>query len=139
MRHIDIGRVTAIYPERATARVLFEDKGGEVIVSRELPLVGRGSMRVMDYWIPSIDELVVCVFVEGGAKQGYILGSIFNDINKVPVNIASVRHVEFEDGAFVQYDARTQNMTIQLVGNGTLEIRGRIIADEFISRNGGTP
>lgn len=139
MRHIDIGRVTAIYPERATARVLFEDKGGEVIVSRELPLVGRGSMRVMDYWIPSIDELVVCVFVEGGAKQGYILGSIFNDIDKVPVNSASVRHVEFEDGAFVQYDARTQNMTIQLVGTGTLDIRGRIIADEFISRNGGTP
>lgn len=137
MRHVDIGRVSAIYPERATARVLFEDKGGEEVVSRELALVGRGSIRVKDYWIPKIDELVVCIFVEGSAKQGYILGSIFNDIDQVPIKGESKRHVEFEDGAFVQYDTKTKNMTIKLVGDGTLDIKGRVIADEFRTRNGG--
>lgn len=137
MRHVDIGRVSAIYPERATARVLFEDKGGEEVVSRELALVGRGSIRVKDYWIPKIDELVVCIFVEGSAKQGYILGSIFNDIDQVPIKDESKRHIEFEDGAFVQYDTKTKNMTIKLVGNGTLDIKGRVIADEFRTRNGG--
>lgn len=138
MRQVDIGRVSAIYPDRATARVLFEDKGGEEVVSRELSIVVKGSVRVKDYWMPKVDELVVCIFVEGSAKQGYILGSIFNEVDKVPVKDELKRHIEFEDGAFVQYDTKTKNMTIHLVGNGTLEVRGRIIADQFTTRNGGT-
>lgn len=138
MRHVDIGRVSAIYPDRATVRVLFEDKGGEEIVSRELPLVGRGSIRTKDYWMPGIDELVVCIFVEGGAKQGYVLGSIFNDVDKTPVREATKRHIEFEDGAYVQYDSNTKNMTINLVGNGILDIKGHMIADQITTRNGGT-
>ncbi|AYP68508.1 baseplate assembly protein V [Exiguobacterium phage vB_EalM-137] len=138
MRQVDIGRVSAIYPDRATARVLFEDKGGEEVVSRELSIVVKGSVRVKDYWIPKVDELVVCVFTEGSSKQGYILGSIFNDIDMVPINEESKRHIEFEDGAFVQYDMVTKNMTIKLVGNGTLDVRGKIIADQFTTRNGGT-
>lgn len=138
MRHVDIGRVSAIYPARATVRVLFEDKGGEEVVSRELSIVGRGSIRTKDYWIPKIDELVVCIFVEGSAKQGYVLGSIFNDVDKVPVKEETKRHIEFEDGTYVQYDSKTKNMTIQLVGNGTLDVKGRIIADQFTTRNGGT-
>ncbi|KAB2864651.1 MAG: baseplate assembly protein [Exiguobacterium chiriqhucha] len=138
MRHVDIGRVSSIYPERATVRVLFEDKGGEEVVSRELPIVGRGSVGVKDYWLPKIDEMVVCIFVEGSAKQGYVLGSIFNEIDNVPVIEATKRHVEFEDGAYVQYDTKTKNMTIQLVGDGTMDVKGRIIADQFTTRNGGT-
>lgn len=138
MRHVDIGRVSSVYPDRATVRVLFEDKGGDEVVSRELPIVGKGSVRVKDYWLPKVDEMVVCIFVEGSAKQGYVLGSIFNDVDKVPVNEETKRHIEFEDGAFVQYDMKNKNMTINLVGNGTLDIKGRIIADQFITRNGGT-
>lgn len=138
MRQVDIGRVSAIYPDRGTARVLFEDKGGEEVVSRELSIVVKGSVRVKDYWMPRVDELVVCIFVEGSAKQGYILGSIFNDVDKVPVKEESKRHIEFEDGAFVQYDMKTKNMTINLVGNGTLDVRGKIIADQYTTRIGET-
>ena len=55
---IRIGRVSSIDVNTNTARVAFSDK--DDLVSGNLMIVNRGSMVDKDYWIPDIDEQVLC-------------------------------------------------------------------------------
>ncbi|UAT29500.1 hypothetical protein K7T73_12910 [Bacillus badius] len=62
---IGIGRISAIYPERGTAKVYREDKG---VVTGELIIMKRG-----DLWEPQVGDMVLCVFLPR-SSAGYILG-----------------------------------------------------------------
>lgn len=137
MRQIDIGRISAVYPERATARVLFDDRGVEGVVSRELPIISKGSMGVKDYWMPEVNEMVLCAFLEGGGRQGFIIGTFFNEADPVPVTSEKIRHLAFPDGASIEYDMRSKVMTVVLPENGVLDIKGTVSVEDLIVRNGG--
>jgi phage baseplate assembly protein V len=137
MRQVDIGRISAVYPERATARVLFDDYGSDGIVSRELSIISKGSMGTKDYWIPEVNEMVLCVFLAGSQKQGFVVGTFFNDIDRVPVSAKQVRHLSFPDGASVEYDTRSKVMSITLPSGGTLDVKGTLSVDKLIVREGG--
>lgn len=137
MRQIDIGRVSAVYPERATARVLFDNQGADGIVSRELPIISKGSMQTKDFWMPEINEMVLCAFLEGSGRQGFVIGTFFNEVDQVPVTSGRIRHLSFSDGASVEYDLRSKVMTIVLAEGGALDIKGAVSVDELTVRNGG--
>lgn len=68
---VAIGKVSAIYPERKTAKVFREDKN---IVTDELPILDRG-----DNWLPKMHEYVVCFFLPRSSSKGYILGADRSD------------------------------------------------------------
>lgn len=74
---IRIGRVSSIDVNTNTARVAFSDK--DDLVSGNLMIVNRGSMVDKDYWIPDIDEQVLCLMQPNasgkGLNDGFILGS----------------------------------------------------------------
>jgi phage baseplate assembly protein V len=106
---IDVGTVSSIYPERCTARVFFEDKN---MVSKELPIVVRGAQDNKDYWMPAIGEQVLCLFLPNGNGEGFILGAIYNDEDLPPVQNEKKRHIQFEDGAFFEYDPNTHVLTL---------------------------
>lgn len=59
------GRVSAVYPERRTAKVVRDDRG---TVTGELSILDRG-----DNWLPVVGEYVVALRVPR-SSSGYILG-----------------------------------------------------------------
>ncbi|MGE6379543.1 hypothetical protein [Peribacillus muralis] len=63
-----IGIVSAVYPDRMTAKVYQEDKE---IVTAELDILDRG-----DNYLPSVGDSVWCLFLPAGASAGCILGGV---------------------------------------------------------------
>ncbi|QPA33368.1 phage baseplate assembly protein V [Thermaerobacillus caldiproteolyticus] len=106
---MDVGRVSSIYPERCTARVYFEDKN---MVSRELQVAVRGAQNNKDFWMPAIGEQVICLFSPNGNGEGFIIGAVYNDEDKPPVQTEKKRHIQFEDGAFFEYDVSNHVLTL---------------------------
>lgn len=125
---IRVGRVSSVYPERCTARVVFDDR--DDLVSYELTPLGRGSYRTKDYWMPDLDEQVLCLFLPNGNAEGFILGTRFNDEDKPPVEEKEKRHLRFADGTFIEYDQKTHTLTIDLLpSNGTVVINGHLVVN----------
>ncbi|MDX8367788.1 phage baseplate assembly protein V [Cytobacillus sp. IB215665] len=131
------GIVKTIYPDRCTARVAFEDE--EDLLSDELQIVVRGSLKNKAYWMPKVGEHVFCSFTKQG--KGYILGSIYSEEDKPPVIDEGKRHITFEDGTTVEYDTKTHTLSIQSNGSininaaGNINVTGDVVADGISLKN----
>lgn len=129
---VRIGRVSSINAAANTAKVVFTDKNE--LVSGELMIVNRGSMADKDYWLPDIDEQVLCLMLPNNSGQGlnagFILGSFFSAEDAPQENSADVRAVKFGDGTIVKHDRSTGNLSIKATGDisiiagGAVTIRG---------------
>lgn len=132
---VRIGRVSSINAAANTAKVVFTDKNE--LVSGELMIVNRGSMADKDYWLPDIDEQVLCLMLPNNSGQGlnagFILGSFFSAEDAPQENSADVRAVKFGDGTIVKHDRSTGNLSIKATGNinimaaGTVTIQGAAV------------
>lgn len=132
---IRIGRVSSIDVNTNTARVAFSDK--DDLVSGNLMIVNRGSMVDKDYWIPDIDEQVLCLMLPNksgqGLNEGFILGSFFSAEDPQQESSADVRAVKFSDGTVVKHDRKTGNLTINATGDisiiagGAVTIKGAVV------------
>lgn len=132
---IRIGRVSSVDFNTNTARVAFSDK--DDLVSGNLMIVNRGSMADKDYWIPDIDEQVLCLMMPNksglGLNEGFILGSFFSAEDAPQERSADVRAVKFGDGTVIKHDRSTGNLTINATGDidisagGSVTIRGETV------------
>ena len=70
---------------------------GTVIVTRpdqdnrttaELYVVSRGTKKTKDYWMPAIDDQVLCLLLPNvsgkGPGTGYVLGAIYSETDRLP-------------------------------------------------------
>ncbi|MCI6937310.1 MAG: phage baseplate assembly protein V [Clostridiales bacterium] len=118
-RVIRIGNVSSVNPETMSCRVVFPDMDDNV--SAELPLLNTGSAYCKEYWLPVVNEQVVCLMLpnDGGTgnNEGIILGSFFNDVDKPVKTGPGIRRIDFGDGSYVEHDSNTGNLTIQATGN----------------------
>ena len=132
---IRIGRVSSIDVNTNTARVAFSDK--DDLVSGKLMIVNRGSMVDKDYWIPDIDEQVLCLMLPNksglGLNEGFILGSFFSAEDAPQERSTDVRAVKFGDGTVIKHDRSTGNLTVNATGDisiiagGTITIQGAVV------------
>nr|DAW28352.1 MAG TPA: baseplate assembly protein [Caudoviricetes sp.] len=132
---IRIGRVSSVDVNTNTARVAFSDK--DDLVSGNLMIVNRGSMADKDYWIPDIDEQVLCLMMPNksglGLNEGFILGSFFSAEDAPQERSADVRAVKFGDGTVIKHDRSTGILTINATGDidiiagGTVTIKGATV------------
>ncbi|GAV21616.1 phage baseplate assembly protein V [Carboxydothermus pertinax] len=135
---IKIGRVSSVNPNTATARVLFEAQG---LVSHDLPVLQRQTLRNKDYWLPDVGEYVVCIFLPTGNADGFILGSIYSDDDQLPASSKDKRVILFEDGTKLEYDRASHTLTINAVGpinivaSGNINVTGDVIADGISLKN----
>lgn len=114
-----IGVVSSVNVAKMTARVRFIDR--DDIESYDLHLLNRGSKTFKDYWIPAIDEQVLCLYIPNtggrGAGEGWVLGSWFSD-EDTPVQIGeTIRRVDFGDGSFIEHDRASGNLTLHATGD----------------------
>lgn len=114
---IRAGIVSAVYPERHTARVTFED--ADNVVSSELPVLVPFSQKNKSYRLPDVGESVVCVMLANSTSsgEGFIIGSYYNAQDKVKVNSQDKSRIDFSDGTFIEYDRASHQLKINCVGD----------------------
>ena len=111
------GLISAVYPERHSARVTFEDKDN--VVSAELPILTSYASKNCLYHLPDIAEQVICLYEESDAQEGdgVIIGSIYSDVNKPKVSSQDKFRLDFEGGSFIEFDRSTGDLNINCKGN----------------------
>jgi len=109
-RLVRVGVVTQVYPEKGSVRVLLPDADEEV--SYELPVLVRKTLKDKDYWLPDVGEHVVCVFLPTGQEQGFVVGAFYSEVDKVPVKDKDIKRIEFENGAFIEWNRKLGILSI---------------------------
>lgn len=115
---IKVGTVVAVDEKTCRVRVQLPDNDG--VVTYWLPVVVNKSQKDKFYWLPDIGEEVICAFLEHGIEQGFVLGAIYNEKDKVPVENKDKFHIRFEDGTWIEYDRKAHKLTATV--NGDIEI-----------------
>lgn len=135
---IRLGRVSSTDPAKATVRVLFEDKDN--MVSYDLPVIMNNTLKNKDYYMPDVGESVVCIFLPNGLVQGFVLGAVYSEVDKPPINSQDKRHIRFDDGTTVEYDRSKSSLAVDCVGDINIKAGGKInmIASGKITINGAT-
>ncbi len=121
---IKIGKVSSINPQNCTARVLFEDE--QNLVSYDLPIIVPFTLADKAYYMPKINERVLCVFLDNKRSQGYILGSFYAKNRLPPFQDENVSYIKYEDGTTVKYDKSSKTLDIDCVGDVNLNAKGEM-------------
>lgn len=111
---IKIGEISSIDPSKCTARVVFDDE--DSIVSYDLPVLQRNSLKNCDYAMPDVGEDAVVLFFGEGQEDGVILGSFYAGEVTPPEATENRRTVVFDDGTRVCYDREEHKLTVTIEG-----------------------
>ena len=133
-RLIRVGTVSSIDAAAGTVRVAFAVQ--DDMVTYELPVITRGSKNNKDYWLPDVDEQVLCLFLPNvsgrGVCEGFVLGTFFSSIDAPEESSVDVHAFKFGDGSVIKHDRSTGKLTINVKGDID------IIADGKVTVNGQT-
>lgn len=123
---IRIGTVSSVNPGNGTARVTFAEKSE--IVSGDLQVLQRNTLKNKDWALPDVGEQVLCVFLPNGLESGFIIGAVYSAKDKPNEAAKSQdkRRVDFEDGSFVEFDRKTKKLTVDCKGEVILNAQGKI-------------
>lgn len=76
------GTVSSVNKKESTVKVYFEDRDNST--SGDLRVVTKNTMKKKFYWMPEVDEQVLCLFDPRGGEDGYVIGSFYSDVDKNP-------------------------------------------------------
>ena len=129
IRHLfRVGSVVSTDPAAGTSRVQLADADG--LVSHDLPVAQRQTLKNKDYAMPDVGEHVLCLFLPFGIEQGFVLGSIYSQADATPVADQDKRHVEFKDGTWFQYDRKAHCLSgVIKSGSVKLLIEGQAVVE----------
>lgn len=109
-----VGTVSSINEIKSTVRVYFEDRDEET--SGDLKVVGLNTMSTKHYWMPDVDEQVLCLFDPWGEGDGYVIGSTYSDIDRNPGEIdqskLKARGIWFDDRNYIYFDKEKKEFVI---------------------------
>ncbi len=112
---VKVGKIVAVNPKKATARVEFEDR--DKTVSWELPIMHKHTKWDKTYWLPKVGELVYVLTPSLGNGLGVILGSSYNAEDTPPASDLNKVKILFEDGTTIEYDKKSHKLYIHSVGD----------------------
>ena len=119
---IRYGKVSAVYPERATARVVYDDK--QNMVSAELPILQPACLQSRFYSLPKVgDNVVTLSYPNGEDGAGVIIGSFYSEVNQPPTTDGNKIMLNISDKLVIAFDESTSELTINC--KGRIRINGR--------------
>lgn len=121
---VRVGIVESTNPEAATVRVKIPDL--DDLISYDLQVLQRKTLKDKDYWMPDLQEEVFCLFLGNGLETGFVLGALYNKEDAPPVASQDKRHVTFEDGTQLEYDRRAHKLTANVQGDIEVHATGNI-------------
>lgn len=109
-----VGTVSSVDEERSTVKVYFEDRDGST--SGDLRVVGLNTMMSKHYWLPDVDEQVLCLFDPRGVEDGYVIGSTYSDVDKNPGELDNsklrCRGMWFDERNYIYFDKDKKEFVI---------------------------
>lgn len=134
-RLIRVGTVSSVNAAAGTVRVAFAAQ--DELVTYEMPVITRGSKNNKDYWLPDVDEQVLCLFLPNtsgrGVCDGFVLGTFYSSVDAPVENSGDVHAVKYGDGTIIKHDRSTGKLTINATGDidiiagGNVTINGQTI------------
>lgn len=132
---IRVGTVSSVNAAAGSVRVAFAAQ--DDMVTYELPVITRGSKNNKDYWLPDVDEQVLCLFLPNvsgrGVCEGFVLGTFYSSVDAPVENSGDVHAVKYGDGTIIKHDRSTGKLTINATGDidiiagGKISINGQTI------------
>lgn len=127
-RLIRVGTVSSVNAAAGTVRVAFAAQ--DDMVTYELPVITRGSKNNKDYWLPDVDEQVLCLFLPNtsgrGVCDGFVLGTFYSSVDAPVENSGDVHAVKYGDGTIIKHDRNTGKLTINATGDIDIIAGGKI-------------
>lgn len=127
-RLIRVGTVSSVNAAAGTVRVAFAAQ--DDMVTYELPVITRGSKNNKDYWLPDVDEQVLCLFLPNtsgrGVRDGFVLGTFYSSVDAPVENSGDVHAVKYGDGTIIKHDRSTGKLTINATGDIDIIAGGKI-------------
>ena len=105
------------------ARVQFPDLDG--LLSDWLPLVVKKSLKDRECLTLDVGEHVACILDEN-FEAGCVLGAIYSDADKAPVESPDKMHFSFFDGGLFEYDRSSGTLTIVTTGPVNVTAEGPV-------------
>lgn len=68
--------------------------------------------RSRTWWAPSVGEQVMILAVGGELDTAFVLPAIFSDDHPAPSASADALHIDFPDGAVIEYEPETGALTV---------------------------
>lgn len=129
-----IGKVTSVNDEAGTCRVVLPD--ADNMESYDLRVLQAKTHQDKQYIMPDVGEMVLCAFLPSGNEQGFVLGAYYSATDPVPVTTRNKWHVQFKDGATIEYDRKAHVLSAVIPGDATIKTEGNITATAKGSING---
>lgn len=127
-RLIRVGTVSSVNAAAGTVRVAFAAQ--DDMVTYELPVITRGSKNNKDYWLPDVDEQVLCLFLPNtsgrGVCDGFVLGTFYSNVDAPVENSGDVHAVKYGDGTIIKHDRSTGKLTINATGDIDIIAGGKV-------------
>lgn len=126
---IRVGKISALYPEEGTARIIYEDEEdgeGKPAVSPPLPFL---FYEIYPY---QVDDLVWVAKLSGNTATGVILGIAFADDTPPAEGKEGLYRKDFSrtvGDAVIRYDPDSKEMKIICKGNIKIECSGNLTAE----------
>lgn len=114
---IRFGNITEIDPAKGRARVHFEE---DDLVSDWLPMAVKSSKANKHESWYDVGDFVACM-MDQHAEDGVIVGAIYDDNNTPPIGNKDVESTTFSDGTVIKYDRSSSTLTIECVGEVTVQ------------------
>lgn len=119
-KYIFIGIVSQYGKTPGTVIVRRPDKDDRT--TAELKIVSRCTHKTKDYWMPDIDDQVLCLLLPNtsgkGPGEGFVLGALYSEKDPPAESNPNVRSVRYKDGSYIVNDSGS--MTIHASKSITL-------------------
>lgn len=99
----------------ANARVRVQTGGN---VTAWLPWMTTRAGGNREWNAPEVGEQVLLLSPHGELAQGYVLPSIYQDAHPANGDRATVRRIDYADGAYTEYDRGSHTLTANLAEDG---------------------
>ena len=123
-RVIAIGKVVAIDEKTAKVRVELGEK--DKLVTYWLPVLTTKTELDKEYWMPDVDELVVCLFTPPNFERGFVVGSYYTLEDPPPVADRDKYHRRFKDGTIIEYDRKKHRLYLHVEGTVYIHATGNV-------------
>lgn len=143
---IRVGNVDSINAENGTVRVRFPDRDDKI--TGELKVIYSKTHKDKDYYMPDIDEIVVCIFLPNQQEEGFVLGTFYNEVDTIPEGATSDKKIwAFADGGKFEYNKSSGELNIVGISainitaptinlNGNVNISGNLVTSGTTKTSG---
>lgn len=122
-----VGIVKHVYPEECAVAVSLPDVDDGDFVTFNLPVLQHcAGGKARGWWMPAIDDQVLCAFLPHAQDYGFVLGGFYAPDDTKPTSEAEDVALSFENGDYLHYKAQERTFEC-LVGQTHVKVSDGLV------------